>query len=714
MRTPQDAVIHNATVEMNQWLPSLASPFGYALARPLVVFADGVVVDRVEMPIISGNSLVRFRSRDAPNLLGTPPRLCPGRQSNQPDGEPQRLTTHPAYYANPAWSKDASRIVYVREDPAATRNRNSNNRGFIEWVSSTGGEPHSVVSAPSDNQLTFTGDGSRITFAESGTLVSVRLDGTERREVAKVEGAAEMVPSPDGRWLAFTLREEVYVAALPPSRETVTLNERSGPGPFQRVTRDGGQDLKWTDGGAGLSWVFANVFSHLELDAVFGPDSPEEGLDQLAEAVPIHLVVPMPKPEGSVALTGARIVTMRGDEVLEDATIVVTANRISAIGPSGSVQVPDGARVIDVAGKTIIPGLIDAHAHIRGMPRDVLVDIAPEPLVNLAFGVTMARDVNASTDQFHYRELIAAGRMLGPRIFMTGPSQTSRAIKIDSYEDAFAGVKRYVARGSFSTKQYMQPQRRQIQWMLQAADELGINTTAEGGGVMRQVAMILDGYTAIEHAPTDLVNMYDDVVQLYARSGTMYTPTLVVAAPTTYQGELYWYQTTDVHANEKLAHFLTHAALDHKSRTSQRFALDEYYFLDGGAGAARISKAGGLVASGGHGQMHGLAVHWELWMLEMTGMTPHEALRAATINVATGMGMSADFGSLEVGKVADLVVLDENPLEDIRNSTSILYVMKGGELYDGDTLDMIWPREEPLRPFKYVDFGPPPQSKWIR
>ena len=628
-------------------------------------------------------------------------------------GEPQRLTTHPAYYANPAWSKDAGKIVYVREDPAAARNRNTNNRGFIEWVASTGGEPHSVVSAPSDNVLTFTGDGTRITFAENGTLVSVRLDGTERREIAKIEGAAEIVPSPDGRWLAFTLREEVYVAALPPSLETVTLSEKSGPGPFQRVTRDGGQDLKWANSGASLSWVFANVFSHLEIDDVFGPDAPEEGLDQLAEAVPIRLVVPLPKPQGSLALTGARVVTMRGDEVLEDATIVVTANRIRAIGPSNSVQVPDGARVIDVAGKTIIPGLIDSHAHIRGMPRDVLVEIAPEPLVNLAFGVTMARDVNASTDQFHYRELIAAGRMLGPRIFMTGPSQTSRAVKINTYEDAFAGVKRYVDRGSFSTKQYMQPQRRQIQWMLQAADELGINTTAEGGGVMRQVAMILDGYTAIEHAPTDLVHMYDDVVQLYARSGTMYTPTLVVASPSTYQGELYFYQTTDVHADEKLTHFLTHGAVDHKSRTSQRFSLDEYYFLDGGAGSAAISKAGGLVAAGGHGQVHGLAVHWELWMLEMTGMTPHEALRAATINVSTGMGMAADFGSLEVGKVADLVVLDENPLEDIRNSTSILYVMQGGELYHGDTLDMIWPREEPLRRFKYLDFGPPPQSQWI-
>ena len=626
-------------------------------------------------------------------------------------GEPQRLTTHPAWYANPAWSHDGSRIVYIREDPAATRNRNTNNRGFIEWISSTGGESHSVVSAPSDNVLTFTADGSRITFAQGGTLVSVRLDGTERREIAIMDGAAEMVPSPDGKWLAFTLREEVYMAALPPTLETVTLSERSGPGPFQRVTRDGGQDLKWADGGATLTWVFANVFSHLELTDVFGPDAPAEGRDQLAEALPIRLVVPMPKPEGSVALTGARVVTMRGDEVLEDATIVVTANRIRAIGPSGSVQVPAGTRIIDVAGSTVIPGLIDAHAHIRGMPRDVLVDIAPEPLVNLAFGVTMARDVNASTDQFHYRELIAAGHMLGPRIFMTGPSQTSGAVRIGTYEDAFAGVKRYVDRGSFSTKQYMQPQRRQIQWMLQAGDELGINSTAEGGGVMRHVAMILDGYTAIEHAPTDWVNMYDDFVQLYARSGTMYVPTLVVASPSTYQGELYWYQTTDVHANEKLNHFLPHGDVDHKSRTSQRFAVDEYYFLEGGAGAAPISRAGGLVAAGGHGQMHGIAVHWELWMLEMTGMTPHEALRAATINVAKGMGMAADFGSLEVGKVADLVVLDEDPLENIRKSTSIRYVMKGGELYDGNTLDMIWPRAQPLPPFKYVDFGPPPGAR---
>ena len=291
-------------------------------------------------------------------------------------GEPQRLTTHPAYYANPAWSPDGSKIVFVREDPAAIRVRSTQNRGIIEWIPSSGGEAQAVVSAPADNVFTFTGDGTRITFAEDGTLVSVRLDGMDRREVAKVEGAVEMVPSPDGSWLAFTLREEVYVAALPPSAETVTIEESSGPGPVERVTREGGQDLRWEDGGKTLTWVFGNTFSYLDLSKVFGANrvveeaaagAPDSAPAELAEVVPITLIAPMPRPDGTIALTGATVVTMRGDEVLEDATIVVTSNRISAIGPSRSVRIPDGARVIDVEGENDHSG---AHRRSRAYPGD--------------------------------------------------------------------------------------------------------------------------------------------------------------------------------------------------------------------------------------------------------------------------------------------------------------------------------------------------------
>src|SRR6185436_7656213 len=288
----------------------------------------------------------------------------------------------------------------------------------------------------------------------SSALKSVRLDGTDKRTLAKVTAATKIVPSPDAKWVAFTVREEVYVAALPLASEPPTITESTGPGPVKRVTRDGGQDLKWVDEHT-LTWVFANKFSRLDVDKALAPGAPVAAVGkELAEVIPVSLKAPLAHAVGTVALKGATIVTMRGDELLKNATIVVKDDRIADVGTS--VKIPAGARVIDVSGKTIIPGLIDMHAHIRGMPRDVLAQAAPEPLVNLAFGVTMSRDVNISTDQFHYRELIASGRMLGPRLFVTGPSMTSGAVKVDSYEDALAGTRRYANRGSIAIKQYMQ------------------------------------------------------------------------------------------------------------------------------------------------------------------------------------------------------------------------------------------------------------------
>jgi Tol biopolymer transport system component/imidazolonepropionase-like amidohydrolase len=625
-------------------------------------------------------------------------------------GTPQKLTTNAAYYANLVWSPDGSKIAYVREDPAGNRTRDTRNSAMLEWIPSNGGAAQSVITIPSDNNITFADDGTRLTFAEGGSLMSVMLDGVDKRTVVKVTGADEIVPSPDAKWVAYTIREEVYVAAVPPTGEAPSINETSGPAPTKRVARLGGQDLKWEDAGKTLTWVFDNRFFRLDVDKLFAATPAPSG-DQ-AEITQVTLKAPMNHAKGTVALKGARVVTMRGDEVLNNATIVVENGRVSAIG--SSVKVPVGAKVIDVKGKTIIPGLVDMHAHIRGMPRDVFTQAAPEPLVNLAFGVTMSRDVNVSTDQYHYRELIAAGRMLGPRLFVTGPSMTSGAVKVDSYEDAVAGTRRYANRGSIAIKQYMQPQRRQIQWFLMAADTLGINATAEGGGLMHEVAMILDGYTCFEHAPSDIVNIYNDFVQLLAQSKTLYTPTLIVASPAAYQGELYWYQTTNPHEDEKIQRFLTHSAIDQLTRKSTRYAEDEYYFVHGGAAATPVLRAGGNVATGGHGQLHGIAVHWEMWMLQMTGMTPMEVIRTSTIMGANGLGMAKDYGSLEVGKVADLLVLDKNPLENIRNSTSIRYVMKGGELFEGNTLDMVWPRAEKLRAFKYRDFGPPPKAEWFR
>lgn len=614
-------------------------------------------------------------------------------------GSGRVVTRAPGHYVEPQFSRDGRRVVFRRVGGDALRGDRHTRETGVYTVAATGGEATRVTREGSEPRFNRAGDRIFLLTREGtgenrkAALVSVNLLGGERRVHVLSAHATQLVPSPDEQWVAMVERFNAYVAPLPLTGRAVELGARTEASPVRQISRDAGSYLHWSPDSRRVFWALGPELFQRDLAQTFAfatADSATLRKEPEARGVPIGFQADFGRPTGVTALVGATVIPMTGDAVIPDATVLVERNRIVAVGPRDQVQVPTGAERVDVSGKYLMPGIIDVHAHVGAGSSGITPQTNWGFLANLAFGVTTMHDPSADTETiFTASEMIKAGRVTAPRLFSTGrilygAEGDAKAVTL-SYEDALTHLRRMQAVGAFSVKSYNQPRRDARQQIVEAARELGMLVVPEGGSTFYwNMTHVLDGHTGMEHN-IPVAPLYKDVLTLVGSSRSGYTPTLVVNYGGL-NGEYYWYQESDVWKHPRLRHFTPAGILDSRARRREMAAPEDYTYVNVARAAKDILDAGGKVQLGAHGQLQGLGAHWELWMLQQGGMTPMQALRAATLHGAEYLGMERDLGSVETGKLADLVVLDRNPLENIRNSETVRYVMVNGWLYDANTL----------------------------
>ena len=613
-----------------------------------------------------------------------------------PDGSNLRTVTDvPGHYRRPAFSPDGSVIVFERGGGGFLTDDTWSDNPGVYRVAANGGSSSRVVGSGGNPHFGAAPDRifMEVTEEQKRKLISTDLNGRDRRVHAQGDLIESYAVSQDGRSLAFRENYNVHVVPFFAGAQTLNLAMRGGPLPVTRATRDGGQYYHWAQGGRTLAWSLGPTLYTADTSSLIRP-SPGGSYTPPRDGLSLAVTRPADRPQGQVALVGARVVTMASQDggIIDDGVVLIDGNRIAAVGRRGEVDIPASAQQVDVTGKTIVPGFIDGHAHGPYGTDDLIPQQNWSAMAHLAFGVTTTHDPSSSsTEVFPSSEYQRAGLILAPRTYSSGEIvYGARApgayALIDSYEDALSHVRRLRAQGAHSIKNYNQPRRDQRQQVAHAARAENIAVVAEGGSIYSMdITIIQDGNTTLEHnIPQE--RLYGDVHSFFSQTNVGYTPTLVV----TYgglAGDPFWAQETQVWNHPLLTRHAPADALADRIRV-ETGPPEQFVDIVNARESLALSRAGVPVSIGAHGQQQGLGTHWEMWSFVRGGMTPVEALRAATVTPAEVYGFT-DLGSIQRGKLADLVILDADPTQDIRNSEKIDRVMLNGRLYEAETLNEV-------------------------
>ncbi|KAA5545540.1 amidohydrolase family protein [Roseiconus nitratireducens] len=625
------------------------------------------------------------------------------------------VSEQPGHFLNPVFTPDGSQIVYEKRGGGRIRSPLWSRQQGIYVAPTRGGPPRLVTEDGVNPQFGSSGDRLFLTRrnqekdADNVTLCSVDLQGHDVRTHYRSDWATDFRVSPDGQSVALIERYHVFLAPFVQSPSPIQVGPDGKGVPTAKVSDQAGDFIHFSGDGKTLHWSLGPELFSVDVsremtalmrgdesdsqDAAGEKSEPTADSTDQPQSVAIGFSHPHAKPEGSVALIGGRVLTMGSQGVLENATVLIRGNRIEAVGPADQIQIPDSATRIELKGQIVLPGFIDTHAHGAQATHGITPQHNWLDYARLAFGVTTIHDPSNDTHSiFAASEMTKAGLINAPRTFSTGTilygATGAAKAEIDSLSDAEFHLRRMKAVGAFTVKSYNQPRRDQRQQVLTAARKLNMMVVPEGGSTfMHNMSMIVDGHTGIEHT-LPVQTAYDDVMDLWRDTGVGYTPTLNVAYGGL-SGEQYWYQIDDLWLHTRLQTFIPPDVLNPRARRREKSPLEDYNHIRVAEIARQVVEQGGLVQAGGHGQLPGICTHWEMWSFVQGGMTPMQALQCGTINGAKYLGLDGDLGSLEAGKLADVIVLRSgaDPSKNIRDSEKVQYVIANGQVFEADRMN---------------------------